>query len=142
MLALCQLLLAAKADVSAKNNAGQTPLHLACNSGQVRTGITHAFAACAGFPPPSHNTHTATPNSPCPPQLSIVQWLITKEADPNDADKAGDTPLHVAARAGFKGIVSALLASGAKQSSNRGGKTPANVALDKDIARILEKAAS
>ncbi len=106
MLALCQLLLAAKADVAQKNNAGHSPLHVACNSGQI----------------------------------SIVQWLLTKEADPNDADKQGDTALHVAARAGFKAIVGALLASGAKQASNRSGKTPAQVAVDKDIAALLEKA--
>jgi cytohesin len=35
VLALCQLLLAAKADVALKNNAGHTPLHVACNSGQI-----------------------------------------------------------------------------------------------------------
>ncbi len=70
-------------------------------------------------------------------QISIVQWLLSKDADPNDADKQGDTPLHVAARAGFKGIVSALLAGGAKQASNRSGKTPAQVALDKEIAALL-----
>lgn len=34
MLALCVLLLEAKADVTAKNSAGCTPLHLAANSGQ------------------------------------------------------------------------------------------------------------
>ncbi len=34
MLALCVLLFDAKADVSAKNNAGSTPMHLAANSGQ------------------------------------------------------------------------------------------------------------
>ena len=35
MLSLCQILVDAKADVMAKNAAGQTPLHTACNNGQL-----------------------------------------------------------------------------------------------------------
>lgn len=103
MLALCVLLLDAKADVSAKNNAGSTPMHMAANSGQH----------------------------------SIVQWLLTKEGDANDANKAGDTPLHIAARGGFKLVVSVLLAGGAKQSTNRQGKAPLEVCVEKECAKLL-----
>jgi ankyrin repeat protein len=103
VLALCVILLDAKADVMAKNNAGSTPMHVAANSGQH----------------------------------SIVQWLLSKEGDPNEANKAGDTPLHTAARAGFKLVVQVLLAGGAKQSTNRQGKTPLEVCVDKDCEKLL-----
>jgi len=66
-----------------------------------------------------------------------VQWLLTKEADANEPDKNGDTPLHVAARVGFKNIVQALLGAGAKQVTNRGGKTPLEVSGDKDCTKLL-----
>ena len=140
MLALCQLLLAAKADVAAKNNAGHTPLHLACNSGQVRAQLAAAPPVPATPPLQPISTPPPPPLPPPTPQASIAQWLLPKEADPNDADKAGDTPLHVAARAGFPQVVAVLLAGGAKQSSNRAGKTPAQVALDKGVVKLLEKA--
>jgi len=70
-------------------------------------------------------------------QLSVVQWLLSKEADPNEADKGGDTALHVAARSGFKGVVQALLAAGAKQTTNRLGKSPLEVSCDKECSKLL-----
>jgi ankyrin repeat protein len=40
------------------------------------------------------------------------------------ADKNGNTPLHVAARTGFRDVAKLLIAAGAKPTSNRAGKTP------------------
>lgn len=74
-------------------------------------------------------------------QISVVNYFLTKDADPNDADKSGNTPLHVAARTGFKDVVKALIAAGAKQSSNRAGKNPSDIAMDHDIAALCEAAA-
>jgi cytohesin len=101
------MLIERKADVAAKNAAGDTPLHVACNNGQTST----------------------------------AQLLLNKDADPNDANKAGNTPLHSAARTGFGNAVKALIAAGAKPTSNRAGKTPQAVALDADIAKLIEAAA-
>jgi hypothetical protein len=61
---------------------------------------------------------------------------------PQEVDKQGNTPLHVAAKTGFKVVVQALLAGGAKSSNNRAGKSPAQVANDGDIAKLLESAAA
>lgn len=70
-----------------------------------------------------------------------MQFLLEREADPNDVDKAGNTPLHTAARCGFSAVCSALLAAGAKANApNRGGKLAAQVALNADIAKLLEAA--
>ncbi len=74
-------------------------------------------------------------------QISVVQFLLNKDADPNEADKSGSTPLHVAAKAGFKDVVKALIAAGAKPSSNRAGKTPQQLTLDADTAALIEAAA-
>lgn len=132
VLTLCQLLVDAKADVAKKNAAGQTPLHVACNSGQVREGAARRGATAA------LSVKQRTPLTPRPrpaPQLSIASFLLSKEADPNDADKAGNTALHIAARTGFKAICVALVAGGALPSNNRAGKSPAQVAFDADIAK-------
>jgi hypothetical protein len=87
-------------------------------------------------------TSLPPPLPPTPPQISVVQFLLTKDADPNEADKSGNTPLHIAARAGFKDVVKALLAGGAKPSSNRAGKSPQNLAMDPETAGWIEAAAT
>lgn len=58
----------------------------------------------------------------------------------NDADKGGNTPLHVAARAGFHACVKMLIHAGAHNSSNRAGKTPAQVAADHETQHACEAA--
>ena len=73
-------------------------------------------------------------------QISVVQYLLSKDADPNDADKSGNTPLHIAARTGFKDVVKALIAAGAKPSSNRAGKSPQQLTPDPDTAAMIEAA--
>lgn len=51
----------------------------------------------------------------------------------------GDTPLHFAAKWGYKAIVEILLEYGADPTSkNRRGQTPLTVAHSTHIARLLE----
>ena len=80
------------------------------------------------------------PPPPLPFQVAIVIYLLKQEADPNETDKQGNTPLHVAARSGFKTLAQVLVAGGAKQTVNRAGKTPAQVASDIDVAKACEAA--
>ena len=43
----------------------------------------------------------------------VVQLLLDRGADPNQADEGGETPLHYAARWGHKDVVQLLLERGA-----------------------------
>ena len=55
-MGIVQLLVEKKGDITAKNTAGMTPLHTACNNGHVSTGQKQGEARAAHFPlPPSLN---------------------------------------------------------------------------------------
>jgi ankyrin repeat protein len=73
-------------------------------------------------------------------QLNIVAYLLSKDADANDQDKQGSTPLHLAARCGFTAVAKALLADGAQDMANRAGKTPSQVAIDHDMEQLITQA--
>ena len=60
------------------------------------------------------------------------------ETDPNEGNHKGDTPLHAAARLGFKLIINVLLAGGANMNlSNHARKTPAQVAIDAETGKLI-----
>ena len=76
-----------------------------------------------------------------------TRFLIGKGADPNLADKSGDTPLIAASRVGFIDAVELLLARGAKvDSANRMGETPLIIAVQQRelpiVKLLLEKGAN
>ena len=61
---------------------------------------------------------------------SWIGYLLNQGADPNLANKAGDTPLIAAARIGFVDAAEWLLTKGAKvDAANRMGETPLIVAV-------------
>ena len=91
-------------------------LHACCAS---------AFARMARIPSAASLTYPSRP-SPCPRSAALAR----------SADKNGNTPLHVAARTGFKDVVKILIAGGAKPTSNRAGKTPDQL-CDGDIAAMI-----
>ena len=62
-------------------------------------------------------------------------------ADPNSADSAGDTPLHLAAKCGFAGLVGVLRRGGASEVSNNEGKTPKDLG-DSAIVKALAEEVS
>lgn len=71
--------------------------------------------------------------------LSVVQWLLKHDLDPNATSISGCTPLHVAVSAGFPNIVSALLAAGARLQANKGGKKPTDLPTSAEILALLPK---
>lgn len=76
-----------------------------------------------------------------------THFLLGKGADWNLPDRSGDTPLMVAARAGFTEVVELLLSLGAKvDSANRMGETPLIVAVQQRqlpiVKLLLEKGAN
>lgn len=66
-----------------------------------------------------HLSTPAFPLRPNPPSAPSPSFLPRRRADKN-----GNTPLHVAARTGFRDVAKLLIAAGAKPTSNRAGKTP------------------
>ncbi len=102
---LVQVLVAAGADVGAKNRRGAEPLHYAAD-GQP------------GSP-------TWRPDD----QAATITILIAAGADPNATDKSGVAPLHRAVRCRCGAAVEALLAGGADaRQLNGNGSTPLDLA--------------
>ena len=63
------------------------------------------------------------------PSVEVVQELLWKGADPNQADNAGETPLHCATYNGDVNLVRELLAGGADPTkSSNNGLTPLQAA--------------
>ena len=98
---IAKKLLAAGADVRARNRFGDEPLH----------------AAAAGHP----GSHHWNPEA----QAATISSLIQAGADPNAASKRGVTPLHIAVRTRASIAVRTLLQLGADPSrKNKNGSTP------------------
>ena len=102
---IARKLVAAGADVRARNRRGAEPLH----------------AAAVGSPGSDAWNPTA--------QAAMVAWLIEAGADPNAVDMDGVTPLHRAVRTRCAAAVKALLDGGADAARrNKGGSTPMRLA--------------
>ncbi|HEX3257089.1 MAG TPA: ankyrin repeat domain-containing protein [Pseudonocardia sp.] len=98
-------LIAAGADVAARNRRGAAPLHYAAD-GQP---------GAPGWDPAA--------------QAEAVTALLQAGADPNATDKSGVTALHRAVRTRCAAAVAALLAGGADPARpNRSGSTPRSLA--------------
>ena len=98
-------LIAAGADVAARNRRGAAPLHYAAD-GQP---------GAPGWDPAA--------------QAGAVSALLNAGADPNATDKSGVTALHRAVRTRCAAAVAALLAGGADPARpNRSGSTPRSLA--------------
>jgi Ankyrin repeats (many copies) len=99
-------LLAAGADVHARNRFGDQPLH----------------AAAVGLP----GSRTWNPSA----QAATIVCLIEAGADPNAIDKRGVTPLHRAVRTRCAAAVRTLLECGADPArKNKSGSTPMLLAI-------------
>ncbi|RDD34928.1 Ankyrin repeat protein [Wolbachia endosymbiont of Cylisticus convexus] len=74
--------------------------------------------------------------------LDVVKYLVDdKKADVNQKDICGETALHEAARNGHKDVVTTLLKKGANPLiKNKKGKTPRDLANDKNITQLLKEA--
>jgi hypothetical protein len=129
---IARMLVAAGADVRAKNRRGQEALHY----------------AAVGAP----GSSTWNP----PAQSATIAFLIMAGADPNTVDMDGVTPLHRAVRTRCAEAVRTLLAHGADRArKNKSGSTPMRLARlstgrggtgssaakeqQREIVRMLEK---
>jgi ankyrin repeat protein len=102
---LARKLIAAGANVHARNRRGAQPLH----------------AAAVGVP----GSRTWNPRA----QVAIITHLIAAGADPNGSDNDGVTPLHRAIRTRCAAAVKALIEGGADvRRKNHNGSTPIKLA--------------
>lgn len=102
---IVRALLAAGADVRARNHRGAEPLHYACD------GI-----------PGSQNWNPKA-------QAAVIARLIAAGADPDALDNSGVAPIHRAVRTRCSAAVKALLDGGARAGlKNKAGSTPMGLA--------------
>jgi hypothetical protein len=104
--AIVRKLIAAGADVHARNRHGEEPLH----------------AAAVGLP----GSQTWNPSA----QTATIVCIIEAGADPNAIDKRGVSPLHRAVRTRCAAAVRTLLECGADPArKNKSGSTPLLLAI-------------
>jgi hypothetical protein len=102
---IARKLIAAGANVRARNRRGAEPLHYAVDGGP--------------------GSSTWNPSA----QAATVASLIAAGADPNAVDKSGVTPLHRAVRTRCTAAVKVLLEGGADiRCKNKNGSTPMQIA--------------
>ena len=100
------------ADVDAKNNDGNTPLHDAALRGNASVA---SILIAAGADVNAKNNFGETPlhHAALRGNASVASILIAAGADVNAKDNLGDTPLHYAAQRGNASVASILIAAGA-----------------------------
>jgi ankyrin repeat protein len=128
-----QLLLDHNADVRVHDNKGNTPLHLAAESGRLEIA---RILLKSNAEVNSRNDDGYTPLSPCieegiRPDVALL--LLDHNADVLVHDNSGNTPLQYAARNGFLEVARTLLERNAEvNSQNYHGSTPLLLASELD----------
>ena len=119
-------LIAAGAEVNAKDDSGDTSLHRAALYGHVAV-VSILIAAGADVNAKDDNGETPLYGG----HASVVFILMVAGADVNAKDNNGETPLHRSARYGHVTVVSIFIAAGADvNAKNDNGWTPLHRAAD------------
>ena len=137
---IVQLLIANGADVNAKGNAGNTPLHIASmNTGETRDMIQFLVKSGADINAKANNGETPLHNS-IKLGKNRVEVLVKLGADVNARDSQGETPLHTAIRHWINNqneqdstmdSIRYLVKSGADvNAKNNDGLTPLHIAAE------------
>lgn len=140
-----EALIAAGADISARNNDGDTALAIASGKseyelmvigvglalGQDRNSLMRLVFRAAPRSSESPSTER---------RLQAARVLLGAMADPNAADRQGNTPLFEATRSGDVELVSMLIAAGAQVNArNNAGATPLVLAAQFGLHEIASE---
>ena len=156
-------LLNANLALDAKNNDGQTPLHVACKTGSV--GVLRLLSSVVDtslLSEPDNAGKTAmdyaleSGSHDCVKLLhsfgienrlisaivaqdaETVQSLLDKGYPVNSTDKSGNTPLHIAALSGFPVIAKILIDHGADPTiMTATGLSPLHLAAQSDCTEVI-----
>jgi uncharacterized protein len=133
--------------VNALSPDGFSPLGLACFMGQLDP-VRLLIAYGADVNQASNNAlavaplHSAAAASDPTASYEMVDFLLQHDADPNQAQASGHTPLHTAAHLGRTEVAELLLQYGADPSlADPAGKTPADLAREAgfgELASLLD----
>jgi ankyrin len=107
--AVVELLLAHKADPNLKNKKGETPLLLACASGNAKS-VEALIAAKADLRARDSDGNTALILAAQSGNKALLQTILTAKPDLNAANNMGWTALHRAASNGNRAALETLLA--------------------------------
>ncbi|XP_071032233.1 85/88 kDa calcium-independent phospholipase A2-like isoform X2 [Oncorhynchus clarkii lewisi] len=104
-----------QSQINARDGAGQTPLHLACERGEVAC-VRELLEECqARTDIKDKNGETPMHCAAKQDSATIIQALCSRMcAGVNELNGAGETPLHVSCRLGRVEAVNALLGGGAR----------------------------
>ncbi|KAG6368303.1 hypothetical protein INS49_002508 [Diaporthe citri] len=114
--------------INARNNMGNTPIHLATQHGQqacaaalLERGADLNAEGSFGLRVAHFATRDRYPD--------MLRYVLQRGADPNAVTRSGDTPAHFAARNRDMFCLRALHTGGATlRGYNMAGETPANIA--------------
>ncbi|XP_067354907.1 85/88 kDa calcium-independent phospholipase A2 isoform X1 [Channa argus] len=119
-----------QSQINAWDAAGQTPLHLACERGDLVSVKVLLEESQARTDIKDHNGETPMHSAAKQDSPAIIQVLCSRLCSGvNEVNNGGETPLHVACRMGRVETVRALLDGGAKCDVIGGAKFPIHSAM-------------
>uniref|UniRef100_A0A8C5B8P3 phospholipase A2 n=1 Tax=Gadus morhua TaxID=8049 RepID=A0A8C5B8P3_GADMO len=119
-----------RSELNARDASGQTPLHVACERGDVVCVRELLEESQARTDIADHNGETPMHCAAKQETAAVVKVLCSRLcAGVNELNTAGETPLHVACRLGRAEAVAALLAGGARCDVTGGSGYPIHSAM-------------
>ena len=141
-VACLKLLLAAKADVTSRDAAGNTPLHvaiLAANDTHANLEVIMPLTSKETINLPGNHGETPLADAIRVQQYDITKILISRGANVNHADIDGVTPLHQAVTARNLRLIEILLDNKADPTlADKAGKTARQLADEEQDAAIVK----
>ncbi len=137
---LLREMVAAGADIEARDKEGRTALRWAVDLGHAKS-VEFLLGAGADKEARDAKGHTALQTAAAMGYFEVARVLLSAGADSNVEKNTGATPLHLAAMKGNSEIVEALLKNGADPDAHdpsADGCTPLHGAVIKGHAKVVE----